>query len=85
MDAQFDHNDDPQVVAHEITYHAFNMLVRWSMVLLAALITVLTVWFATPGGALGGLFSGLVVFVGGYLGVIRHEARQPLDLWVEGR
>lgn len=70
---------------HERTYHAFNMLVRWSMVLLAATILFLTLWFATPAGFLGGAITGLLAFGLGYWFVIRHEAHQPLDLWVVGR
>ena len=77
--------NDPELIAHEQTYHVFNVLVRWSMVVLAALITGLTLWFATPAGAGGGLGIGFVVFVLGYWFVIRHEAHQPLDIWIEGR
>ncbi|WP_374571710.1 hypothetical protein [Phenylobacterium sp.] len=85
MDERFTAPPDAELLAHERTYHIFNMLVRWSMVLLATSISFLTLWFATPAGFLGGLAIGAVVFVTGYLGLIRHEAHQPLDLWKEGR
>ena len=77
--------NDPDLVAHERTYHVFNVLVRWSMVVLAALISGLTLWFATPAGVWGGLVVGGVVFLLGYQFVVRHEEQQPLDVWVEGR
>ncbi len=77
--------NDPELIAHEQTYKVFNVLVRWSMVVLAALISGLTLWFATPAGVWGGLIVGGVVFMLGYLLVVRHEEQQPLDLWVEGR
>ena len=85
MDSATHHQDDPQVVAHERTYKAFNILLRWSMVLIAVAILGLTVWFATPGGFWGGFFVSLVAFAVGYWFVIRHEQKQPLDVWSQGR
>jgi hypothetical protein len=76
---------DPDLIAHEKTYKTFNVLVRWSMFLLATAISWLTLWFATPAGFLGGAAVGVMVFVLGYWFVVRHEAHQPLDPWVEGR
>jgi len=76
---------EPELVAHERAYKGFNVLLRWCMVLLASTITWLTLWFATPAGFVGGTFVGLVLLVGGYVGLVRHEAHQPLDPWAEGR
>jgi len=73
------------LIAHERTYHAFAVLVRWAMLHSAVAISALTVWFATPAGFFGGLFTALAVFVVGYYGMVRPEQQQPLDLWVEGR
>ena len=84
----FEH-DTPEreaiLIAHERTYHAFAVLVRWAMLHAAVVISALTVWFATPGGFLGGLVTVVVVFAVGYYGMVRREEKQPLDLWVEGR
>ena len=44
---------DPELVAHERTYKAFNILLRWCMVMLASVISGLTLWFATPAGFAG--------------------------------
>jgi hypothetical protein len=77
--------NDPDLIAHEQTYHVFNILVRWSMVVLAALIAGLTLWFATPAGFWSGAGVGVAVFLLGYGFVVRHEEHQPLDVWVEGR
>lgn len=85
MAAQSEHPVDPELIAHEKTYHVFNMLIRWAMVHLAWVILFLTVWFATPAGFWGGLAAGLLAFIVGYLVVIRHEERQPLDPWAMGR
>jgi hypothetical protein len=85
MDNAMHHQDDPEVLAHERTYKAFNLLVRWSMVLIGVSILALTVWFATPGGFWGGLVAGLASFALGYVFVIRHEEKQPLDVWAQGR
>lgn len=73
------------LIAHERTYHAFAVLVRWAMLHAAVLISALTVWFATPAGFFGGLATAVVVFAVGYYGMVRREEKQPLDLWVEGR
>jgi len=85
MDERFTAPPDAELLAHERTYHVFNMVVRWTTLHLAALIAGLTVWFATPGGFLGGVATAIIVFAAGYFGVIRKEEHQPLDVWVEGR
>lgn len=85
MDAQIQSPHDPDLVAHERTYHVFNLLLRWCMLLLATAILTLTLWFATPAGFWGALVAGTVVFIAGYIGLVRHEERQPLDPWAEGR
>lgn len=85
MDERFSAPANSDLVAHERDYHLFNMVMRWTALHLAVVIAGLVVWFATPGGFLGGVATAIVVFLAGYFGVIRKEARQPLDLWVEGR
>jgi len=77
--------DLEDLVARERTYHAFNMLIRWAMVLLGSGILWLSLWFASPAGFLGATVVGLIAFVLGYVFVVRHEAHQPLDPWVPGR
>jgi len=76
---------DPQLIAHERAYKGFNVLLRWCMVLLAATITWLTLWFATPAGFAGGAVTGLGLLIAGYAFLVRHEEHQPLDPWAEGR
>jgi hypothetical protein len=76
---------DPDLISHERTYRVFNILLRWSMTLLAAGISFLTLWFATSAGLVGGAIVGLIVFVGGYYFLVKHEEHQPLDVWQEGR
>jgi thiamine transporter ThiT len=76
---------DPNLVAHERTYKVFNIILRWSMVVLGSMILGLSLAFATPAGLLAGLFVGVVTFVVGYLVLVRHEEHQPLDPWTEGR
>jgi len=73
------------LIAHEKTYHAFAVLLRWSMLGLAAVISALTVWFATPGGFWGGLVVFAVVWVAGYYGMVHREEQQSLDPWAPGR
>ena len=85
MDTGRQFNQTPYVVEHERTYHAFSILVRWSMLVLGDLILWLSLWFASPAGFLGATVVGIAVFVLGYMFLVRHEEKQPLDLWVEGR
>ncbi|MDP1631983.1 MAG: aa3-type cytochrome c oxidase subunit IV [Caulobacter sp.] len=85
MDADFDDANNPDLIAHEKTYHAFNVLLRWCMLGLAVALTSLTLWFATPAGFLGGLIAGAVVFAAGYWLLVRHEEKQPLNPWAPGR
>lgn len=72
-------------VAHERTYHAFSLLTRWAMLLIGDATLWLTLWFATPAGFLGASVTAVVVFVAGYYFLVRHEEKQPLDVWTEGR
>ncbi|HEY2753046.1 hypothetical protein [Phenylobacterium sp.] len=76
---------DPNLVAHERTYKVFNIIVRWCMVVLGSTIAGLSLAFATPAGFVAGLFVGFLLFVAGYIVLVRHEEHQPLDLWTEGR
>jgi uncharacterized membrane protein len=85
MDADFNDTGKPELLAHERTYHAFSILVRWCMLATATVITTLTLWFASPAGFWGGLIIGAVVFAVGYAILVRKEEKQPLNLWVEGR
>jgi hypothetical protein len=73
------------VVTHERTYHAFSLLTRWAMLAIGDAILMLTLWFATGAGFWGAFVVGLVVFVLGYYLLIKHEEKQPLDVWSEGR
>ena len=76
---------EPDLIAHERTYKVFNVLLRWCMVLLAATISGLTLWLATPAGFVGGVVVALLLLLGGYLFLVRHETHQPLDPWQPGR
>jgi len=73
------------VVEHERTYHAFSILVRWSMLVIGNSIFWFTLWFATPAGFLGSTAAAIVTFIVGYVFLVRHEEKQPLNVWVEGR
>ncbi|MET3667318.1 hypothetical protein [Caulobacter sp. 1776] len=73
------------LIAHEKTYHAFAVLLRWAMLGLASVISALTVWFATPGGFWGGLVVFILVWAAGYYGMVHREEQQSLDPWAPGR
>ena len=73
--------EDAQLVEHERTYKAFNVLLRWCMVALASSILFLTLWFASPAGFFGALVIGVLVFAFGYVFLVREEEKEPLDVW----
>jgi len=75
----------PYVVEHERTYHAFSILVRWTMLMIGNSIFWFTLWFATPAGFLGSTVAAIATFILGYIFVVRHEEKQPLNVWIEGR
>ena len=71
---------DPILVMHERTYHAFNVLIRWCMVAFGSGLLFLTMWFASSAGFFGALVAGVVVFTLGYYFLIREEEHEPLDV-----
>lgn len=75
----------PEIIAHERTYHAFSVLIRWSMLMIGNAIFWFTLWFATPAGFLGSTVAAVLTFILGYVVLIRREEKQPLNVWVEGR
>jgi hypothetical protein len=70
---------DPNLVEHEETYKAFNILLRWCMVALGSFILATTMMFASSAGVFASLVVGLVVFALGYLFLVRQEESTPLD------
>jgi len=77
--------NDQEVLAHERTYKTFNIILRWCMTLLAAMISFTTLWFATGAGFVWGAIVGLIILFLGYNFLVKHEEHQPLDVWTEGR
>ena len=77
--------NDPQLVQHEQTYKAFNIIMRWRMTLTAAVLSFLTLWFATRAGFIGAAVVGLIILYLGYNFLVRNEAHKPLDVWQPGR
>jgi hypothetical protein len=48
------------------TWHLFLFLSKWGSLLTAAILVVLTVWFAVGAGFVAGAISGMVVFAAGF-------------------
>jgi hypothetical protein len=56
-----------ELLRHGLTYHRFMLAVKWFGIHLAAVIALLTLWFATPAGFGGGLFAAVVIVaIGAY-------------------
>jgi hypothetical protein len=56
------------------TFHAFGAFTKWSSLILAGSLLMLTLWFCTDAGFLGGLVTGLVVLA---IGVFALRERKP--------
>ena len=48
------------------TWHLFFFLSKWGSLAMAAILLMITVWFAVGAGFVAGLISGVVVFVVGF-------------------
>lgn len=61
------HRGDMDIHEQEATYDAFMGLTKWGSLAIAVALVMLTLWFCTPAGFLGGLIPGLVLLV---LGIV---------------
>lgn len=61
------HHGDMNITEQVRTFHFFNGLTKWGSLVLATLITLLTLWFCTGAGFGGAAVSAIVLFV---LGVV---------------
>ena len=59
------HHGEQDVTDQAATYRLFGALTKWGALNLAVLIIMLTLWFCTGAGFLGGLIAGLVVLAAG--------------------
>ena len=55
------------VEEHERTYSGFLKLTKWGSLYLAAVLLLLTLWFCTSAGFIGGFITAAVVLVLGTL------------------
>ncbi|HEY5410265.1 MAG TPA: aa3-type cytochrome c oxidase subunit IV [Caulobacteraceae bacterium] len=60
-----------EIAAHTAAYHSFALGVKWVIVVAAAMISFLGVWFAAGAGFFAGLIVGLIVFAAGTF-ALRH-------------
>ena len=68
------HRGDMDIHEQVNTFHAFGALTKWGSLITAVSILVLTLWFATDAGLLGGVVTGVVVFA---VGVWALRERKP--------
>jgi hypothetical protein len=55
------HRGEMDIHEQVSTFHAFNLLTKWGSLATVVALLVLTLWFCTDAGFLGGLVTGLVV------------------------
>jgi multisubunit Na+/H+ antiporter MnhG subunit len=58
---------DMIIEEHEKTYEGFLKMTKWGSLYLAAIVLALVLWFCTPAGFIGGVFTGAVVLLIGTL------------------
>jgi hypothetical protein len=61
------HRGEMDISEQVATFHLFNGMTKWGSLALAALLSLLVLWFCTPAGFLGGLVTAAVVTVIGTL------------------
>lgn len=59
------HRGEMDIHEQAATFNLFVGLTKWGSLAIAALVLLLTVWFCTAGGFLGGLVSAVVLFAVG--------------------
>ncbi len=59
------HRGEMDISEQTATYHAVMGLTKWGSLALAVALLMLTLWFCTPAGFIGGLVPGLVLLVAG--------------------
>jgi thiamine transporter ThiT len=55
------HRGEMDIREQEHTFHLFNAWTKWGSLILAVVLLMLTLWFATDAGFFGGLITGFVV------------------------
>jgi hypothetical protein len=61
------HRGEMEIGEQVATYSLFMGLTKWGSLAIAAMLLLLTVWFCTSGGFMGGFVSALVLTVIGVL------------------
>ncbi len=59
------HRGEMDISEQTATYNAVMGLTKWGSLALAVALLMLTLWFCTPAGFIGGLVPGLVLLVAG--------------------
>jgi thiamine transporter ThiT len=70
-----DHHRGEMDIREQVsTFDLFMGMTKWGSLYIAALLTMLTLWFCTDAGFLGGLIPGIVLIV---LGTVLLAKKKP--------
>lgn len=61
------HRGEMDIAEQTATYHAVMGLTKWGSLAVVTAILMLTLWFCTPAGFLGGLVPGVILAAVGIL------------------
>ena len=61
------HRGEMDIREQVATFHLFNALTKWGSLYIGALLVLLTLWFCTDAGFIGGAVTGFVIVVLGVL------------------
>ena len=61
------HRGEMDIAEQTATYHAVMCMTKWGSLALAVAILMLTLWFCTTAGFLGGLVPGVILAAAGVL------------------
>lgn len=68
------HRGDQDIHEQVTTFHRFGAFTKWGSLITGVTLLVLSLWFATDAGFLGGLVTGVVILA---LGIWALRERKP--------
>ncbi len=66
------HRGDMDIAEQVSTFHLVMGITKWGSLVIASFILMITLWFCTPAGFLGGLIPALVLLI---LGIVFLRSR----------
>ena len=70
------HRGEMDIQEQAATYSAFGAMTKWGSLAISVLLLMVTIWFCTPMGFIGGVIPGVVLAVLGVV-LLREKPGSP--------